>query len=271
MILTAKYSQDGELLAEGEGYRIVGIRMASDDDDGMVAENVYGHNYCIGEKRRERARARIVNIVSTCEYCGVEIKDDTATACSDCLERVRKEGAMRPRSEALQELIYSLADMRMEAKQQGAAPQASGNGGGKHNGSSGDKKDVPVDKRSPLDTVKDADRFGNFVPTNEGGVVFMFGKIIDALGYAMVYMDGQYPDAVMRSPTGNLLRVEFEYVASNFIAHRHDPNLCDVVICWNADRRLPVDTLPIGNYYNVETGAFDFARISNTPIAATGA
>lgn len=41
-----------------------------------------------------------------------------------------------------------------------------------------------------------------------------------------------FPDVVARMYNGKIIRIELELMASNFINHGHDPNMCDLIICF---------------------------------------
>jgi hypothetical protein len=43
------------------------------------------------------------------------------------------------------------------------------------------------------------------------------------------HLDALYMDLT----TSERVRVEWEEVSANFVLHGHDPNLCDVIFCWN--------------------------------------
>jgi hypothetical protein len=101
-----------------------------------------------------------------------------------------------------------------------------------------------------------------FIPTNEMGVVFMFGTVADRIGWRMAYLDGKYPDGVIVNKSGQKVKIEFEFDASSFVHHGHDPEFCDVVVCWNHDRQLSKPVLALSKYYNTQTGAWDFGGFS---------
>ncbi len=73
-----------------------------------------------------------------------------------------------------------------------------------------------------------------FEPNNEMGVVVRFTQVCEAHGYKIVSIQSAYPDAVIRG-FDKEWQVEFEYLASNFIDHRHDPRKCDLIVCWVND------------------------------------
>lgn len=109
---------------------------------------------------------------------------------------------------------------------------------------------------------KHADKINPFVPTNEMGVVFMFGAVADRIGWRMAYLDGKYPDGVVVNRDGQRVKIEFEYEASSFVYHGHDPQHCDVVICWIHDRSLSLPVLALSKYYDQDTGIWNFSSLS---------
>lgn len=83
-------------------------------------------------------------------------------------------------------------------------------------------------------------------PTNEQGVIVIFSLIAKKLGFLIKKIRTKYPDCVAMRWNGKNweeLRIEFEYLASNFILHKHDPSKCDLIICWENDLNNP--PLPI--------------------------
>ena len=122
-----------------------------------------------------------------------------------------------------------------------------------------DREDV-----SNMVLIDDTTRLGNYEPINELGVVFMLGKAIKDLGYKIAHMDGRYPDCIMCSPSGKTVRVELEFLSSNFLQHHHNPNLCDLVICWIHDAKLPVPVLALHQYYKKTTDTFDFSMLKKS-------
>jgi hypothetical protein len=78
--------------------------------------------------------------------------------------------------------------------------------------------------------------FGNlaFEPTNEQGVVFLFGMVSQALGFESIeYLGYDFPDCEAKRLVGRgqleHVRIEFEYQSRNY---SHDRNACDVIVCW---------------------------------------
>jgi hypothetical protein len=79
-----------------------------------------------------------------------------------------------------------------------------------------------------------------YAPTNELGVVHVFGMFSQALGFVVEQITGRgFPDCIALRQAGphrwRRLRVEFEYKSSNFAAHNHNPALCDLIVCWDHD------------------------------------
>ena len=74
-------------------------------------------------------------------------------------------------------------------------------------------------------------------PTNEMGVMILFGSLACELGYKILLVRAGFPDSeTMRRVHGDRwqrVRVEFEYESRNFREHKHDPEGCDLIVCWN--------------------------------------
>jgi hypothetical protein len=86
-------------------------------------------------------------------------------------------------------------------------------------------------------------------PINEQGVVFLFGMVSYELGFIVEAIHAAFPDCEAkrcvdrRNERWQRVRIEFEFYSSNFRDHGHDPNGCDVIVCWEhdwADCRLEV-------------------------------
>ncbi len=75
-----------------------------------------------------------------------------------------------------------------------------------------------------------------YAPVNEAGVMFLFGAVARRLGFQVHRIQTEFPDcrAVQEVAPERLqaVRIEFEYASKNFLAHGHDPNRCDVIVCW---------------------------------------
>ena len=73
-------------------------------------------------------------------------------------------------------------------------------------------------------------------PVNEMGVMCLFVLLAERLGFIIDVIRSQYPDCEARFEVepGRWQRVwiEFEFESIGFRNHRHDPNGCDVIVCW---------------------------------------
>jgi hypothetical protein len=75
-----------------------------------------------------------------------------------------------------------------------------------------------------------------FAPTNEFGVLFLFGTIADRLGFLVLRVQAEFPDIEALRMVGRdklqRVRIELEQESRNFMKHGHDPNGCDLIVCW---------------------------------------
>jgi len=78
-------------------------------------------------------------------------------------------------------------------------------------------------------------------PINEQGVVFLFGMVSYELGFIVEAVHNKYPDCEAKRCIDRKrnrwqrVRIEFEYTSSNFRDHGHNPEKCDVIVCWEHD------------------------------------
>lgn len=77
-------------------------------------------------------------------------------------------------------------------------------------------------------------------PTNEQGVVLLFGMMAEELGFIIENVRTAYPDCEAKRRVGKdswqRIRIEFEYLSSRF---NHPEDGCDLIICWRNDRPHP--------------------------------
>jgi hypothetical protein len=73
-------------------------------------------------------------------------------------------------------------------------------------------------------------------PINEQGVIFLFGMICSDLGYVVEKLKSGFPDCEakreLRPGIWQRVRIEFEFRSRTFRTHGHDPQQCDVIVCW---------------------------------------
>jgi len=73
-------------------------------------------------------------------------------------------------------------------------------------------------------------------PTNESGVVYLFGAVAASLGFVMLRIQTEFPDGeglrLVAPDRWQRVRIEFEYESRNFLRHLHQVSECDVIVCW---------------------------------------
>ena len=77
-----------------------------------------------------------------------------------------------------------------------------------------------------------------YSPTNENGVIFLFGKVVEDLNMYIEEIKTGFPDCIGRRFTGRgweRVYIEFEYKSSQFKEHNHNPDDCDIIVCWEHD------------------------------------
>jgi hypothetical protein len=91
-----------------------------------------------------------------------------------------------------------------------------------------------------------------FAPINEQGVVYLFGMISQELGYLIESIRTDYPDCEGKrcfdkeNNKWEHVQIEFEYKSSNFREHGHNPEQCDIIVCWEHDwEDCPVEVLEL--------------------------
>jgi len=76
-------------------------------------------------------------------------------------------------------------------------------------------------------------------PVNELGVVFLFGMLAHELNFRVESVQAGFPDCdakyKLTDGTFEKTRIEFEFKSSNFKLHKHDPDKCDLIVCWKHD------------------------------------
>jgi len=75
-------------------------------------------------------------------------------------------------------------------------------------------------------------------PETEQEVIILFSKLSQHLKMKIVSVSTKFPDAYVRVKEGGCWTTkaaEFEIYSSNFETHEHDPEKCDMIICWRDD------------------------------------
>jgi hypothetical protein len=87
-------------------------------------------------------------------------------------------------------------------------------------------------------------------PTNEMGVVFLFGAMALQLGFSVTQLQAAFPDceALREVELGKWqrVRIEFEFESRNFVLHGHSLTECDLIICWSHNwEECPLEVLEL--------------------------
>lgn len=73
-------------------------------------------------------------------------------------------------------------------------------------------------------------------PTNETGVVYLFGIVARQLGFVVDSLHANFPDCQAKreisADVWKPVAIEFEYESRNFELHRHPVDGCDMIVCW---------------------------------------
>jgi hypothetical protein len=73
-------------------------------------------------------------------------------------------------------------------------------------------------------------------PVNEMGVLVLFAMLSRQLGFIIDAVQAGFPDLLARMEVQpgrwQPVRVEVEYESRNFKRHGHDPQQCDLIVCW---------------------------------------
>ncbi len=97
-------------------------------------------------------------------------------------------------------------------------------------------------------------------PTNEFGVIFLFGAVAEPLGFQVLRIQGQYPDGeALRLVAENRLqrvKLEFELQSRNFLHHNHDARKCDLIVCWEHNwPEAPMEVIELKKVVSDQQGA----------------
>lgn len=89
-------------------------------------------------------------------------------------------------------------------------------------------------------------------PTNELGVLFLFGTVAAQLGFVVTWIRSEFPDCEAMILVGpekwQRIRIEFEYESRNFLKHMHDAKECDLIVCWKHNwPECPVEVLELSS------------------------
>jgi hypothetical protein len=98
---------------------------------------------------------------------------------------------------------------------------------------------MPSRRRTPMDeTIYGKPMQGpmNCAPTNENGVIFLFGSVAQEMGFSITRIQVAFPDCEALREVGPnrwmRVKIEFEYESRNFLTHMHAVDGCDLIVCW---------------------------------------
>lgn len=97
----------------------------------------------------------------------------------------------------------------------------------------------------------------NFIPQNEMGVMSLFWSLSSKYGWQLVETSPTFPDAVIQYE-GFTWRIEYEFTAMNFRLHKHNPDECDLIVCWVND--WFESPLPIIELSNLDESLTDLTK-----------
>ncbi|HEY1936926.1 MAG TPA: hypothetical protein VGJ33_03230 [Candidatus Angelobacter sp.] len=106
-------------------------------------------------------------------------------------------------------------------------------------------------------------------PTNEQGVVFLFGAMAVSLGFLVLRIQTEFPDCeAFRIVAENRLqrvRIEIEKESRNFMRHMHNPNGCDLIVCWEHNwEECPLPVIELKKELGKLLAAFRTSPLMNT-------
>jgi|WetSurMetagenome_2_1015567.scaffolds.fasta_scaffold12047_3 hypothetical protein len=91
-----------------------------------------------------------------------------------------------------------------------------------------------------------------FAPTCEQDVVQLFGSVANELGFEIIGNRAAFPDCEARRRVAdqreNFIKclIEYEFSSRDFKKHRHDPQGCNLIVCWEHNwPDCPVEVLEL--------------------------
>jgi len=92
-----------------------------------------------------------------------------------------------------------------------------------------------------------------YLPEREAEVVHLFSKTHEKIGFPFIkYLREDFPDCMAIDSRGKEVKIEFEYKSSNFVIHKHNVLLCDLIICWEHDwKESPIKVFSFKEYFKI--------------------
>ena len=107
-------------------------------------------------------------------------------------------------------------------------------------------------------------------PTNEGGVISLFGAMAVSLGFLILKIQTEFPDCealrVAGKDRNRPVKIEFELESRNFLRHLHDPSGCDIIICWEHNwPECPLEVIELKKAVSNQRSAFSQSKSKTLP------
>jgi hypothetical protein len=111
-------------------------------------------------------------------------------------------------------------------------------------------------------------------PTNENGVISLFGAMAASLGFLILKVQTEFPDCealrVAGKDRNRPVKIEFELESRNFLRHMHDPNGCDIIVCWEHNwPGCPLEVIELKQAVSNQRSAFSQSKSKTSPLINT--
>lgn len=109
--------------------------------------------------------------------------------------------------------------------------------------------------------LEECKRFKEVLFESEEMVIFAFGLIYRFLNlYGLLIKDEKKgeldADAYLDPSAKNRITIEFELRSRNFVKHGHDPEKCDLIVCWKHDwKKCPnnIDVFELNSFWEEDS------------------
>ncbi|GAA5225116.1 homing endonuclease associated repeat-containing protein [Membranihabitans marinus] len=75
------------------------------------------------------------------------------------------------------------------------------------------------------------------IPRNEMETIILFAQLSKTMGYEILKAQVEYPDLVVEKD-GKILKMEAEYLSSNYLSHGHPLDEGTICLCWRKDTEI---------------------------------
>ncbi|HET8889642.1 MAG TPA: hypothetical protein VFQ41_12120 [Candidatus Angelobacter sp.] len=111
-------------------------------------------------------------------------------------------------------------------------------------------------------------------PTNESGVISLFGAMAASLGFLILKVQTEFPDCealrVAGKDRNRPVKIEFELESRNFLRHGHDPNGCDIIVCWEHNwQECPLEVIELKKAVSNQRSAISQGKSKTLPLIDT--